>query len=201
MELLLASVEQLEALDWTDKRRACGSTTVPNYRTTQCAGRVARKTWRISGYERSGTRICTKRWTSYARSLISILTSAWSVCSSWSHKAYTHNEAGHRISRCCCSTHRRLQLESLVPLPDRTMQRRPPEDNTARSHTILSKRRHSPHTTRHIRTELQAQVFAPLRQQHRALPLHMDLQLQVLARRRHVQRRVDTNVEEIRRRL
>ena len=106
-------------------------------------------------------------------------------------------QIGHRVSRCCCATHRRLQLESIIPLPDRSLQCRPAQDHPAGRHPLQRSRRCSPNTSRHKYSDLQAQVVSKIFKQHYPLPLHMVLQLPVLPGRRYVQRRVDSDAEEV----
>lgn len=108
---------------------------------------------------------------------------------------------GHRVPWCCCATDWRLQLEGLVPLPDSTLQRRPPQDHSAWRYTLLNTGRCPSHATRHVHVAVPAQVVAAIRQQHCRVPVHMEFQLPVLAGRRHVQRGIYPDVEEVWRRF
>lgn len=86
---------------------------------------------------------------------------------------------GHRVSWRRRPPNRRLQLESLISLPNSAVQRRPPQDNTARHHIILVRGRCTSHIPRHVTTQLQTTITTTILEQHNPMSLHMDLQLPV----------------------
>lgn len=104
---------------------------------------------------------------------------------------------GHRIPRCCRATNWRFQFKGLISLPNRTLQCRPTQDHPAGCYPFQRPRRRSPNPPRHQHSDLQAQVIAKIRKQHCSVPLYMVVQLPVLPRRRHVQRRVNSNAKEV----
>lgn len=104
---------------------------------------------------------------------------------------------GHRVSRRCRTANRRFQLKSIISLPDSAMQRRSLEDHTARRDPLHSPGRDTTITSRHFIAKLPTKVVTALRKEHRRLSMHMVVQLSILTRRRHVQRRVDPDAQEV----
>ena len=79
LELQQPLAGQAEGRGLMGTKRVCDSPMVPRYRRMPLVARMVLKALQVSGYERSGGPICTKRWTCSALSSTSTPISAWSV--------------------------------------------------------------------------------------------------------------------------